>query len=145
MYFDITFIDQEPQDTQMLGEITLEDFKEKFLSDLSYWTKEDYEMNWVKGIERSVNLNLNSYFITDMHDPKLANHVFVWLIYDFGIYTIFRNHLIIITDSNPFNVDEFYNNIPNYSKFTEDGLQISEWKISKIDLTNFLERKKDRF
>jgi hypothetical protein len=44
-----------------MGSIQIDDFKESFESDLSYWSKEMYEVHWLKASEK-----LSAVFITSI-------------------------------------------------------------------------------
>jgi hypothetical protein len=52
-----------------IGQITINDFQEKFDMPIDWWQVEDYEKQWAMGFEYLKN-NGKSYFITRIFRPK---------------------------------------------------------------------------
>ena len=113
------------------GEITLDDFKEKFLMPINYWTLEDYQRQWQEGLER-IETQVKSCLVTSVQNPKYAPLVNMWGLYKQGKVIYVRNYLFCgdiykkrIGDK-PFTPETCYDFILNRTK----NLWVSEWVVS---------------
>ena len=113
------------------GEITLGDFKEKFIMRVDYWTIKDYKRQWKEGLERILTHN-RSCLVTDVQNPRYGPLVEMWGLYKKGNMIYIRNYLFCgdiykkrIGDK-PFTPETCYDFILNRTK----NLWVSEWVVS---------------
>jgi len=110
-----------------LGEIQIDDFKERFESDESYWSQEKYEAHWRAASER-VAQGLDAYFITSTPDPKTANFIRGWACYPKEDELVFQEHLLFLDEFEKFDIEQPYKHMLAYESTSEDGEEISEWR-----------------
>jgi hypothetical protein len=111
-----------------MGSIQIDDFKESFESDFSYWPKEMYETHWLKASEE-VEAGNSVSFITSITEPDSSNFIRSWSCYSIDGELIFQERILFLNDlETPFNLKEPHNNIDSYESIDEDGDKISEWR-----------------
>ncbi|MBQ0754217.1 MAG: hypothetical protein KBT87_02220 [Gammaproteobacteria bacterium] len=71
------------------GSIQIDDFKELFDSDFSFWSKLDYENHWVKASEELLGGNAVC-FITSITDPNNSNFIRSWACYPINGKLVFQ-------------------------------------------------------
>ena len=121
-----------------LGEITLENFAEKFESSLSFWTISDYEKQWIEAAKRILKFDQTA-FITDLDNPKTSKFLTWWKAWKIEEKIFMQNQLLFLNQlSNSFDIKNPYKFIGDRTTETEDDEQISEWVISLEDIENFL-------
>ncbi len=64
----------------VLGEITINNIKEKFDIPLEYWNLKDYKQQWAEGLQRIRNYN-RSCLVTCVQDPEKAPLINMWGLY----------------------------------------------------------------
>lgn len=144
--FDICFVDTwSPNSSDKgpiaVGEISIGDFHEGFESTLTFWSKSDYERQWLDGIRRASEKGLDSCLMVSQYDPREANFLECWLLYIESDVCIFRNQLLLLDQlALPFSLLDPYSSIPPYEKYTEGGEEISEWRLSTNELGEWLNR-----
>ena len=79
-----------------------DDFKEKFVIPLDFWSVDQYQAHWVQGIERITKGAFKSCLITALYDPQIAHPIFWWIIYREGQKCIFQNQMLIILSEDAF-------------------------------------------
>jgi len=111
------------------GEIQLDDFRESFLADFSFWSKEDYEAHW-REASKQLDAGSSVSFITSITDPATSNFIRSWACYPIGGELVFQEQILFIEDlETPFNIKEPHCNVLPYEFITEDGEEISEWRL----------------
>jgi hypothetical protein len=112
------------------GLIKIDDFRESFEVDLSYWSQGQYESHWQQAIE-TINNGKDACFITSISNPENANFIRTWACYQNAGKLVFQEVLLFMDEmSVPFNLSEPHLNVQPYESVTEDGEQISEWATS---------------
>ena len=137
--FSIYFEDIDNSETIIYGRIKIFDFNERFESDLSYWSKKKYQQHWNESIVRIINGEDASCLITSMRNPKTANFIFWWLLYRVGEDIFIQNQVLLFDHLKvSFNENNPYIHIEERETVTENGIPISEWKVSIRDLKEFV-------
>jgi hypothetical protein len=110
------------------GEIQIDDFKESFLPDLSYWSRSDYERHWYRAA-KAIEEGLPAVFITSITDPASSIFFRSWACYPMEGELVFQEQILFLKElERPFNLEEPHSNVLPYDSVTEDGEQISEWR-----------------
>jgi hypothetical protein len=124
-----------------LGEIVIGDYIEMFEASISYWIADDYQKHWKQAIERIVNGEAKSRLITSMYDPVKANFIFCWPIYREGMRIYFQNQMLLMEyQDSPLDPKNLFLDIEDRQMLNDEGLPVSEWEVSVIDLKDFLMR-----
>ncbi len=123
-----------------IGEITIGNFKETFHMPIEHWSLKDYQQQWKDGLNRIKNHD-RSCLISEIQDPKLAPWVSMWILYKANNKIFIRNEVLIdewytkTIGDKPFTLKTCYDFIdPRGDKFTEDGMEVSEWEIDLQDI-----------
>lgn len=147
MSFEIQFrtpSDDEITRQECSGIIVLNDFREIFVSSLTYWNLLDYQEHWNKSLERALQRE-DSCLITSVYDPSMANFIVWWLLYSREDEIVIQNHLLFMDSlSKPFTPQNPYSFIPRYEMENDEGEQISEWKIRVDDIAAFFAQEKSK-
>jgi hypothetical protein len=142
--FDIEFIDPEPepQDEGWLGlwgRITLGDYSERFIAPLGTWTKADYERQWIEAADRLVSGHERTAFVT-------APFRFWWTMWHEGEDVFVHEELLTPERyAGPYDGGVPYRLIEERFTESEDGDQVSEWRVSFADILNFVERRASQY
>lgn len=145
--FSISFLPDQPSDDEdepdgWYGEIRIGKFNERFLSCLSFWSKEQYKAQWKQAITRIIRGEHVSALITGMYDPTKANHIIWWPMYREGRIVYIQNQLLFMHQiKGIFNIENPYEYIDTREVSTEDGASISEWSIDIHNLEEFMQGK----
>ena len=114
-----------------VGEIQIDNFRESFQSDLSFWTANRYIAQW-EDAKRHLANDLPTMFITSITDPSTASFIRSWVCYPIGDELIFQEHIIFLDDlGEPFDLKSPHKHVGPYENFSEDGERISEWRTEK--------------
>lgn len=142
MTFAIEFLPKLEADKRSAkGEIVIDDFIEKFESELTFWKTEDYIRQWVEGIERIIHMTNNSCLITSISNPDHANFILWWVMYKQDNMILFQNQILFfeLLDQK-FSLDNPYIHVPKRMTVNEDGKEISEWSVPLQEIKNFLKQ-----
>jgi hypothetical protein len=122
-----------------LGEIRINDFKEKFDMPLEYWSIKDYLQQWEEGLER-LNTHNESCLVTRIYDPNKDPMLEWWLLYKENGKIYIRNQVLFTPiykkkiGNNLFTPETCYNFIqPKTPRINENGQKISEWVVDYKD------------
>jgi hypothetical protein len=126
----------------MYGEIVLGNFRERFLSPLTFWDEAHYQNQWNDGLRRII-AGSDSCLITSITDPDRSNHLTWWPLYRQANEVHVQNHLLFL-DGLPsrFDPNDPYAHIPKREAVSEEGEKISEWTISVDGVQEFLKSMK---
>jgi len=127
----------------LIGNIKINDFNEKFKSNLSIWKEKDYKKQWIEAIKMIIDGHSKSYLITDLRDPRNEVITFCWAMYLFQDKVKIQNNIILKENLNKkFDLNNIYDFVPDYKNTTEDGSPISEWLLDIKSLEKFYEKYK---
>jgi hypothetical protein len=142
--FDIAFTDDDSTHSNSLrGKIRLGEFVEAFESSLQFWTRQDYEKQWVNGVRRVVLEHSDSCLISSLTDPENSNFIFWWPIYIDGDKAIFHNQVLFINEcQHKFDASQPSRSLHPRETVDEDGNKISEWFVQIADLEEWLQSKR---
>lgn len=114
-----------------LGTIEIDEFRESFEADFSFWSRSDYERHWGHAAEELLG-GSPVIFITSITDPATANFIRSWVCYPTKGELIFQEHILFLEDlEKPFNLKTPHSHVPPYESVTEDGEAISEWRTGR--------------
>ncbi len=128
----------------ILGKIVIDNFRETFAPSLSFWTRDQYEMQWIRALEKLVAGEDRSALITDYVEPPTevtSNSYLVWWpMYREGDTIFVQNHLLFFHQlSRPFSLDRFWESVPDRRIVGEEGQKVSEWVTTVQDIRDFLD------
>ncbi len=113
-----------------IGQIQIDDFKESFISDLSYWSQDEYEKHWATATEH-LRAGNPVCFLTSFTDPAKANFFRAWSCYPEKNELIFQEQILFLEQlESEFIITHPHKKPLPYSSSTEEGEQISEWRTS---------------
>jgi hypothetical protein len=142
--FDITFLNGPPERQEegwdaLRGRIVLGEFEEEFLAALGPWGRSAYERHWIEAASRVVDLGHDrTGFFTSAFQ-------FFWIMWRRGDDLLVHEKLLIQqTLLEPFDPADPYRQIGEYARVNDDGVPVSEWRVSMDDLRAFLVRSRER-
>jgi hypothetical protein len=140
--FDISFTKRVVQHGESAyGQIRLGSFDEKFLSLLTFWSREDYVAHWHRSIKLIVEGQHKSCLITSIADPAVAKRLYWWPCYRLEDVVVFQNQILFFDPlPNRFDLADPYKSISDRETVSEDGSAISEWSVPIAMLVEFLAR-----
>jgi hypothetical protein len=145
--FSICFVHDEPAVSvktdlrhEAMGCITIGAFSEHFVSDITFWSMEEYSRQWREGLVRICDGHASSCLFTNVGNPEHANYFEGWILYRLGADEIaIHNRLIFFSLlEQPFLFDAKYDVVPAYAAVGVDGERISEWRTSIGAIQRFL-------
>lgn len=142
MKFSIGFLEKDLQNIQSeyaLGEISLDDFHEIFRSSLSYWSINEYLLQWREGLQRICDGQHKSCLVASMFNPISANFIFLWTLYLDGDIVHVQNHLLFLDGlESPFLESDPYASVRNRETINDEGEKISEWDVDTNKIREYL-------
>ena len=136
--FDIAFIPGEPpyvdeEGPGLWGETVLGAFSERFIAPTDWWSREDYERQWIEGAERLLRGEPSSAFAVE------AGRVW-WTAWREGGEVIVQQRHLVTDEMAPARTAEAAE-MP-YALVGERGRRVSEWRVSLDDVRDFLARRR---
>jgi hypothetical protein len=147
--FDIKFVEANDgiycDPNLAMGEILLGTFSERFEIVLEFWSKSDYERQWIDGVRRILKGSPKSSLITSLTNPATANFIAWWPIYREDSVCIFQNQFLFMDQLiDPFDIVNPYQSLDDRSQVSEDGNLISEWVVQLDDMGQWLQRQESQ-
>jgi len=146
--FSIVFLDDEVPEPRLaknekavFASISANDLQEKIIAPINYWSEVQYQKQWADAIEKLLSGQRERVgLLTEMYDPDSAPFpVMIWSLYKVGNDICMQNYYQSLQQlSKDFNFDDIYGLIHERETVTEDGGEISEWKIDTKDLESFV-------
>jgi hypothetical protein len=143
--FDIKF-DETEKSTSVdpnlsMGKITLGTFSERFEIVLEFWSKSDYELQWIDGVRRILEGSPISNLITSLTNPITANFIVWWPMYGEDSVCVFQNQVLFMDQlSDSFDIDDPYQSVGDRNQISEDGDRISEWVVPLDEMEQWFKR-----
>jgi hypothetical protein len=121
------------------GRITLGEFSEEFVAPLIFWTPDDYRKQWHEAAERILNGSERSCFVAAMRKSPLDGVIFLWPAYRDGD-VVYVQHKLLLPEfvKGSFDTSNPYAQVDERRTMSEEGEQISEWRVSVEDIARFL-------
>jgi len=131
--------DLEPGEVAILGTISLGLHRESFVADLSFWSRGQYEMQWLQALQTILSREDRTALITSMHDPANAKFIEWWPMWKEGSEIILHNQLLLLDSlGEPFDSSHPGRFIGDRISTNEEGQAISEWRIQVYAVREFL-------
>lgn len=145
--FSISFVPNPPSrigydpETEAVGKVLFGDFEEHFTAWLGFWKQENYEGQWSEGLAR-VLAGLPSCLITNINRPDCAREEYImraWLLYPVGELAVVHEKLFFADQLEAdFCATQPYEHVPDRKSLSDDGEEISEWRIELAAIRQFL-------
>jgi hypothetical protein len=139
--FDIRFVDDDgaPESTRF-SEIVIGGFRERFLTDLSFWSEADYERQWREAVSQVMTLD-RAALMASMTDPSNANFIRWWVMYREGETVMFQDQLFFMSEAKePFVTSATSRFIHDRGSVSDTGYPVSEWSTTTSALRAFLRK-----
>ncbi|MEZ4299424.1 MAG: hypothetical protein R3B70_31020 [Polyangiaceae bacterium] len=141
--FDIRFLNDRPPVPPYdgaVGEISIDSFRERFVVDLSFWSRDRYMQQWVKAARDIVQKDRTA-LITSLVHPSSASFISWWALYRDGESVVVQQQLCFIDAlDRPFDPERVEEFVSPRETTSEDGQEISEWLTTLEDVTRFAAR-----
>ena len=143
--FDIAFLPDEPpyEDEEewsgLWGRIELgAELRERFVAPIGWWTREDYERQWVEGARRLVEGARESAFVVE------AGRLW-WTAWREGETVVLQQRLLLVEEelAPAWTADAAhlpYALVGERCSQSEEGADVSEWRVPLVAMRSFLER-----
>jgi len=145
--FDIQFIAEEPEVIDegedaylaLRGRTMLGEYQEEFLAPLGYWSRVDYQRQWVEAARRLLAGAERTGFFTSAFQ-------FWWIMWREGA-AVYVHEQAMVEDSliAPFDPADPYHQIGERYTVSEDGAEVSEWRLSVADIEEFVTRRASEY
>ena len=115
--------------------IDINGFSERFQAPLSVWNMEQYKKQWQEAIKCIVEGDSKNYLIAGLRDPWSSNFISLFALYRDGS-EVFIQSQIILCEGNEERIAQMniLDLVEERETHTEDGEEISEWKVSIEEL-----------
>ncbi len=144
MSFRISLSDEvieEFDELVLRGEIEINGYRESFFAPVDFWSKLDYVNSWKKSLIQGLQTCGHAVLLTSMRDPKFCNFAFYWVVYIEGEDAYIQNGVFFMERlPSPFVMDEINSYISERQEIDEDGFSISQWKVNKKSVVDFLSK-----
>jgi hypothetical protein len=145
--FDIEFVSDSPEpaddelpDAMVLrGRTTIGDLTETFLAPLGFWSREDYEQQWIEAARRLLQGADRTGFFTE----AMWRWWTMWVAGD----EVVVHEQILVPEAliEPLDPTDPYRQIGERETHSEDGEPISEWRLALSDIQEFVERRASQY
>ena len=117
--------------------IIIDEFSEMMNIPLSYWSVNDYKVNWLSSLEEGLANKKHAALAVSMYEPNNANFIFTWVLY-FLESNVFVQDIILFLDDCPSFTPETINDfIEPRTTHNEEGMKISEWETDLKSVLDF--------
>lgn len=123
--------------------IIINDYKEAMNIPLSYWTVNDYKINWLMSIEQGIKNRKHAALAVSMYEPDNANFIFTWVLYFCSAKVFVQNKILFLDECNAFSAEKINEFIEPRITHNEDGVKISEWSTDMESVIKFYESLKE--
>jgi hypothetical protein len=137
-YFNVRFTDtSHVADGVAEGEIQIDDFVERFESDLAHWNISTYQRQWREAASQ-VQSEGRAAVVTTFASQSSANFVRCWAMYRAGQQVRVQEKLIFLDElSAPFEGAATSQYLAGWQPRSTEGLPISTWTTSVVAVANF--------
>ena len=130
----------ENDDNYALAEICIEDFKEEFQIDVSCFSIEDYQLDWINELKKLISKKVQTILLLAWRFPgNIDCYRRGWIFYNINDEIFIQDRLF----SNEFDDIKFDDygkplSLPTREALTDEGEKISEWQTSLNSIKNFV-------
>jgi len=118
--------------------LTLDGSMEGECADLTHWSPEDYERQWLRELRAIVFERNRGALIVCIHDPSRGERVTSWTMWRKDQQIVFQNRLLFKLDiCSSFRPERVVDHIGEYRAFNEDGRRLSEWSVPISSVRSF--------
>ena len=116
-------------------QIDINNFSERFQAPLTVWDVERYKQQWEDAIARILAGEAKNYLVAGLRDPWGSDFISLFALYREGD-EIFIQNQIILCEGNEERIAkmDLLDLVEKRETHTEDGEEISEWKVSIDEL-----------
>jgi hypothetical protein len=140
--FDISFTNESwiDEGTPFRGlRLTLQDHHEGDQANLTHWSAENYERQWLYELNEIVNSRSKGALITSIQDPIHAFQVFVWTMWKDNDQIRFQNRILfMLSGIQNFDPVHVCDHIGEYKSHDEEGQRLSEWVVPLTAIQDFI-------
>ncbi len=128
------------------GNICIEGYQDTFIADLSYWSRAQYEQQWIAAAQRLLGNASHSVMITSFVPPPRAAHardfLVWWPLYREGDVVYVQNQLLFFKQlSEPFSTSRPWDSVRPRQTVNAEGFEISEWRTTTESIREYLKGK----
>lgn len=138
--FDIDFYEDEKailSGNIRLAYIMINDFREDFEVDTSYWAERDYRERWRTRLSdacKGVPVGLIQSISAPIEE---MNFIMMWKFYPFAEKVLIQEQLLDLRN-NKKSLNNVELDIDQYEQFTDDGDEVSTWEIDREEILKYL-------
>jgi CdiI N-terminal domain len=140
--FSVQFLDEDIASVApgcRCGEICIGEFRERFASDMTFWTKEQYERQWL-GAASLILIATKAALVTSVTEPATSNFVRLWVMYREDDTVTFQEQICLLADLGAgFDPERAECAARPRQHTSEDGEPISEWTTTLHAIRAFAE------
>jgi len=116
-------------------QIEINNFSERFPAPLTVWDVERYKQQWEEAIACILVGEAKNYLVTGLRDPCGSDFISLFALYREGDEVFIQNQ-IILCEGNEEKIAkmDLLDLVEERETHTEDGEEISEWKVSINEL-----------
>jgi hypothetical protein len=116
-------------------QIDINNFRERFQAPLTVWGVERYKQQWKDAITRILEGEAKDYLVTGFRDPWSSDFISLFALYRKGDEVFVQNQIILCEgNEEQIAIMDLIDLVEERETHTEDGEEISEWKVSIDEL-----------
>jgi len=120
------------------GRISCNELEESFFSPSGCWSRLDYLVHWKTQLENLLAGQSFAKLIISWRDFKDSNFIPTWIVFKVEQEFVLRNKYFFLDHERTPTFEDFMKEKEVREIFNDDGLLISEWKLSKEAIENFI-------
>ena len=117
--------------------IIIDEFSEMMNIPLSYWSVNDYKVNWLSSLEEGLANKKHAALAVSMYEPNNANFIFTWVLYFLESNVFVQNIILFLDDCPSFTPETINDFIEPRTTHNEEGMKISEWETDLKSVLDF--------
>jgi CdiI N-terminal domain len=126
-------------DGEATGILQLGPHVERFIAELSFWTRSEYQLHWERQLVSIVDKTLRGGLITSMDDPGTAKFIEWWPMWREDSTIFFQNQLLFLDQLlEPFDPYDAARSVGVRKTTSSDGAAISQWNVHVDSIRQFL-------
>ena len=136
------YLGDDPSVPFAMGRIVAGGLDEGFASTLYEWSKRDYEVQWLRSLERFINGDKKTVLITQYLEPAESSNLEWWALYRGDDDLVYVQNQLRFCDQlgKGFTVAEANKFLGERITVNEDGNRISEWEVPFSEIRLFVDK-----